>query len=885
MPNRAATFQIVGERTNVTGSPKFSKALKEGDWRACIAIARQQVEAGANLIDINVDEALLDGETTMVTLLKHLASEPDVSRVPVMLDSSRWTVIEAGLQVLQGKGVVNSISLKDGPELFLERARRIRRYGAAAVVMAFDEHGQAADCEAKVRICTRAFKLLTEDAKFPAEDIIFDPNVLTVGTGIDAHANYARDFFEATRIIKKTLPFAKVSGGVSNVSFAFRGNRPVREAIHTAFLFHAIAAGLDMAIVNAGMLGVYEQIPPDLLTLVEDLLLNRRADSTDRLLAYAAAKASKATSVGPRPETLAWRKAPVAARLAHALLNGIDSFVDEDAAEALELLKRPIAVIEGPLMDGMKIVGDLFGEGKMFLPQVVKSARVMKRAVAYLQPFLQAEAQERGTGARGKVLLATVKGDVHDIGKNIVGVVLGCNDYEIIDLGVMVPPERLVGEARAQRVDVIGLSGLITPSLEEMVTVAREMQRQEFQVPLLIGGATTSAAHTAIKIAPAYTRGPVVHVSDASRAVQVVSRLLSEERTVFLEEVAARHQRAREDHEVRARLRRMLPLPEARARSPRFDWEAVDIATPAKLGAQIVPDLTVSQVAPYIDWGPFFLAWDLPGAFPALLQDPRVGATAQSLYEDAQRMLQQIISERWFTARAAAGFWLATSEGDDVVLYDGNTEGRVVDRLHFLRQQAEKPAGKPNLCLADFIAPKSAARKDYLGFFAVTAGAEVEVLARSYRERGDDYRAIMVQALGDRIAEALAEYVHRVARGWCGIRENLTVAEILKEKYRGIRPAPGYPACPEHSEKATIAKLLGASESVGISLTESFAMTPPSSVCGYYFNHPEAEYFGLGKIARDQLEDYARRKGLEVAIAERWLAPCLQDTSSLGVAA
>ncbi|MBI5692347.1 MAG: methionine synthase [Verrucomicrobia bacterium] len=886
MNSTASTFLVIGERTNITGSPKFAKAIKAGDWDAALAIARQQVESGANVLDVNVDEALVDGEATMVKFLNLLAAEPEIARVPVMLDSSKWTVLEKGLQCLQGKGIVNSISLKDGEAEFLRRAQLIRRYGAAAVVMAFDEQGQAATRDQKVRICTRAYHLLTERIGFPAEDIIFDPNILTVATGIEEHNHYAVDFFEATRIIKESLPHAKVSGGVSNVSFSFRGNNPVREAMHTAFLYHAIRAGLDMAIVNAGMLGVYQEIPPDLLERVEDVLLNRRPDATERLIAFAE-RLKASTSGGPdpkaeAPDAGAWRRAPVEERLKHALIKGIDTFVDADTEEARQKYPRPLDVIEGPLMDGMRVVGDLFGAGKMFLPQVVKSARVMKKSVAYLTPYMEEEKRRQvasgGTArAQGRVVLATVKGDVHDIGKNIVGVVLACNNYEVTDLGVMVPAEKILATARELEADVIGLSGLITPSLDEMVHVAREMQRQRFQVPLLIGGATTSAAHTAVMIAPEYTPG-VVHVLDASRVVNVVSSLLSPtQKPAYLADLQAKQERQRTEFQQRQARRALLPLAQARARRPACNWAATDIPRPEFLGTRRFDPVPLEEIVPFIDWGPFFSAWELHGRFPEILKDEVVGAEATRLHADAQTLLQRIVAERAFTARAVIGFWPANAVGDSIELYADETRSSVLTRFHFLRQQAEKPSGQSNHCLADYLAPRECGRIDYVGGFAVTAGHGVEAMAAAFKAGHDDYSAIMAQALGDRLAEALAEWAHRQARVFSGFgrSENLSMADLIREKYRGIRPAPGYPACPDHTEKHTLFELLDATAATGISLTESCAMRPASSVSGLYFNHPEAKYFAVGKLGRDQVEDYAARKGQTVAEAERWLGPYL----------
>ncbi len=886
-----SSFLVIGERTNITGSPKFAKALKAGDWDACLAIAKQQIENGANVIDINVDEALIDGEATMTKFLNLIAAEPDIARVPVMVDSSKWSVLEAGLKCLQGKGIVNSISLKDGEAEFLRRARLVRRYGAAAVVMAFDEQGQASTRDEKVRICTRAYRLLTEQAGFPAEDIIFDPNILTVATGIEEHNNYAVDFFEATRVLKQTLPHTRVSGGVSNVSFSFRGNNPVREAIHTVFLYHAIAAGLDMAIVNAGMLGVYEEIPRDLRDLVEDVLLNRRPDATERLVKFAdelkSRSAGPAGAPAPEFETAAnaWRSAPVEERLKHALVKGIDAFVEQDTEEARAnsaKYPRPLSIIEGPLMDAMRIVGDLFGAGKMFLPQVVKSARVMKKSVAYLTPYMEEEKRRHvaaGGEARpnGRVVIGTVKGDVHDIGKNIVGVVLACNNYDVIDLGVMVPAEKLLAAAKERGADVVGLSGLITPSLDEMVHVAKEMTRQGFTVPLLIGGATTSPAHTAVKIAPEYAPG-VVHVLDASRVVNVVSALLAkEQKPEFLAANTARQNRQRDEFAARRSRKPLLGLAEARARRQVFDWAQVDIPRPEFLGSRTFAPVPLDEIVPFIDWGPFFSAWELRGRFPEILTDAVVGAEASKLYDDAQQLLARIVAEKQYTAKAVIGFWPANAVGDDIEVYADESRDRVLTVFHSLRQQLEKPAGQFNHALADFIAPRDSGRIDYLGGFAVTAGHRVEQLAGSFRRAHDDYSAIMAQALGDRLAEALAELMHKRAREFSGYGrgETLSMAEIIREKYRGIRPAPGYPACPDHTEKPILFELLGATVTTGISLTESCAMAPASSVSGWYFNHPDSKYFGVGKIGRDQVEEYAKRKGFSLAETERWLGPYL----------
>ena len=882
-PN-AAQFLIIGERTNITGSPKFAKALKAGDWNTCVAVARQQVESGANILDVNVDEGMVDGEATMEKFLNLIAAEPEICRVPVMIDSSKWSVLEVGLRCLQGKGIVNSISLKDGEAEFLRRAKLVRRYGAAAVVMAFDEQGQAATRDEKVRICTRAYRLLVDQADFPPEDIIFDPNILTVATGIEEHNNFAVDFFEATKIIKQTLPYAKVSGGVSNVSFSFRGNNPVREAIHTAFLFHAFRAGMDMGIVNAGMLGVYEEIPKDLLERVEDVLLNRRSDATDRLVAFAdALKAEQGgASKTELKEDLAWRDAPVASRLSHALVKGIDAFVEADTEEARKQYPRPLDIIEGPLMDGMRVVGDLFGAGKMFLPQVVKSARVMKRAVAWLTPFMEEEKRLAVAGGgtarpQGKVLLSTVKGDVHDIGKNIVGVVLACNNYEVIDLGVMVSCEKILAAAKQHRVDVVGLSGLITPSLDEMVHVARELTREGFDIPLLIGGATTSHPHTSVKVAPEYSHG-VVHVLDASRVVNVVSALLSAgQKPAFLAEVARKQNLAREGFAARRAARKLIGLEAARARKPSFDWAQVDIPTPEFLGTRVFQSIPLAELIPFIDWAPFFSAWELHGRFPQILEDPLVGEEARKLFADAKTMLKRIETEKRFTATATIGFFAANSVGDDIEVYADVQRSKVLSRLCMLRQQVEKQPDQFNLSLSDYLAPKDSGRIDYLGGFAVTAGHGVEQFAAEFKAKLDDYSAIMVQALGDRLAEGLAEAMHKRARDFCGYgrTEKFTNQELIRENYRGIRPAPGYPANPDHTEKTTLFKLLDASATTGITLTESMAMLPASSVSGLYFNHPDAKYFGIGKIARDQVEDYARRKSMSLQECERWLGPNL----------
>ena len=870
-------FVNVGERTNVTGSARFRKLIKSGDFEAALDVARQQVQSGAQVIDVNMDEGLLDSEAAMVTFLDLIASEPDICRVPVMIDSSKWSVIEAGLQHVQGKGVVNSISMKEGEGPFLEQARLCRRYGAAMVVMAFDEQGQADTLERRVAICHRAHTLLTEVVGVDPEDIIFDPNIFAVGTGIEAHARYALDFIEATRRIKAELPHALISGGVSNLSFSFRGNDAVREAMHSAFLFHAIRGGMDMGIVNAGQLRVYRDIEPPLLERIEDVLFDRRPDATDRLTEIASQTRGGATA---RVEDLAWRDAPVAERLTHALVNGVDKFVVQDTEEAYALLGRPLAVIEGPLMAGMSVVGDLFGAGQMFLPQVVKSARVMKKAVAWLEPLMEAERQaaqdDAGPAARGhgRILMATVKGDVHDIGKNIVGVVLQCNNYEVIDLGVMVPAQRILEEARARDVDLIGLSGLITPSLDEMSHVAKEMKRLGFSVPLLIGGATTSKKHTAVRIAPHYD-APVVHVLDASRAVGVAQALLSaEQRPDFVARVRAEQAHEREAYAARG-AGRQVTLAQARANAARLDFGRT--VAPTFTGLRAFSSYDLAELRQRIDWTPFFRAWELAGRFPALLEDPVVGAEARSLMADAEALLDEIEASGAITAQGVVGFWPANRRGaDDVVLWTDEARTDEAAVLHFLRQQMARPTGQPNRCLADYVAPEGT--PDYLGAFAVTAGHGVRVMVAAAEAQHDDYRAILIKALADRLAEAFAERLHeRVRHALWGYApaEQLDNAALIAERYQGIRPAPGYPACPDHTEKATIFRLLDATHSAGITLTDSYAMWPAAAVSGLYFAHPEARYFGVGRIGRDQVSDYARRKGLPVAEVERWLGPNL----------
>jgi len=871
-------FINVGERTNVTGSPRFAKLIQAGDYDTALSVARQQVEAGAQVIDINMDEGMLDGVAAMTRFLNLIAAEPDISRVPVMIDSSKWEVLEAGLRCVQGKCVVNSISLKEGEEKFLEQAEKIRRYGAAVIVMAFDEQGQADSLQRKTAICERAYRLLVDRAGFPPEDIIFDPNILTVATGIEEHNDYAIAFIEATRWIKKNLPFARVSGGISNISFSFRGNNLVREAMHAAFLYHAIQAGLDMGIVNAGQLGVYQEIPKDLLERIEDVLFNRRPDATERLVTFAEEIKDKSSGKAATGPDLSWREEPVEKRLAHSLIRGITDFIDEDTEEARAKYGRPLLVIEGPLMDGMKVVGDLFGEGKMFLPQVVKSARVMKKAVAYLTPYMEEErAANPGQRSQGKILMATVKGDVHDIGKNIVGVVLSCNNFEVIDLGVMVPCEKILQAAREHQVDMIGLSGLITPSLDEMIHVAKEMQREKFTIPLLIGGATTSKAHTAVKIESFYTPG-VVHVLDASRSVNVATSLLSEEqKDGFLAGLRSDYEKLRQEHASRTTTRTLTPLQDARANAGRFDWQNGEISRPGHCERVTLDHFPLDELVEYFDWSPFFHAWELRGRYPRIFDDPTVGKEARSLYDDARRMLDDIVSNRRFRARGVFRFWPAQRLGDDVALYDDETLSREISRLHFLRQQSAKKADQPNLCLADFIAPADSGRVDFLGAFAVTAGPEVHELADHYEKKHDDYNALLVKALGDRFAEAFAECLHKKARDFCGFGESeqLTMEEIIREKYRGIRPAAGYPACPDHTEKTEIFRLLDATNGTGITLTESMAMYPASSVSGLYFNHPSAKYFAVGKIERDQMEDYAARKGESLEEVERWLRPYL----------
>jgi 5-methyltetrahydrofolate--homocysteine methyltransferase len=873
-------FVMIGERCNITGSAKFKRLIKESNFDAGMNVAREQVQNGANILDVNMDADLIDSEEAMTRFLRLLANEPDLSRIPIMIDSSKWSVIEAGLKCIQGKPIVNSISLKEGEEKFLEQARLVRRYGAAGVVMAFDEQGQAVTRERKVEISARAYRLLTEEVGFDPSDIIFDVNILTVGTGMEEHNNYAVEFIEAVRELKRRFPKAKTSGGVSNVSFSFRGPQfeAVREAMNSAFLYHAIKAGLDMGIVNAGQLQVYEEIPADLREHVEDVLLNRRADATDRLIEFAKASTFNRDPKGSG-QAQTWREQPVAERLKHALVNGIVDYIDQDVEEARHHYDRPLALIEGPLMDGMNIVGDLFGAGKMFLPQVVKSARVMKKAVAYLLPFMEAAKASGGAGprrARARIVMATVKGDVHDIGKNIVGVVLGCNDYEVIDLGVMVPCEKILQTARGQGADLIGLSGLITPSLDEMVHVAREMEREGFRLPLLIGGATTSAKHTAVRIAPAY-KGMVVHVKDASRCVGVLDRLTrSEQRPLFDQDNRAMQQREREAFAKR-RERKLVPYAEAVKRRFTIDWKAQPPAKPAFLGRPVLRDVSLADIVPYIDWSPFFMAWELPGKYPAILDDARAGPEARKLFADAQALLRRVVDQKLLTAHAVYGFWPANAAGDDIIVYTDESRTAEAARFLMLRQQWEREGQTSFRSLADYLAPASSGIADYLGAFAVTAGVGLEELVKQFKQAHDDYSAILIEALADRLAEALAEMLHeRARRDWgYGQQERLAKEELIAEKYRGIRPAAGYPSCPDHSEKATLWRLLDAEQSAGIRLTESYAMWPAASVSGLYFSHPQARYFAVDLVTRDQVEDYARRKGMPLKEVERWLAPNL----------
>ena len=869
-----SNFVNIGERTNVTGSPVFAKLILSGDYDKAVSVARQQAEGGAQIIDVNMDEGMLDSKAAMEKFLRLIAGESDIARVPVMVDSSKWEIIEAGLKCLQGKGIVNSISLKEGEEKFIGQARLVRRYGAAVIVMAFDERGQADTLARKIEICARTYKILTEQVGFPPQDIIFDPNILTVGTGIEEHNDYAVNFIEATRWIKQNLPLAKVSGGVSNISFSFRGNNPVREAMHSAFLYHAIKAGMDMGIVNPGMLAVYEEIPKDLLELVEDLLLNRRSDATERLVTFAETvkKSDKAVVKDD-----GWRAGAVEERLSHALVKGLTDFIDQDVEEARLKYGKPLAVIEGPLMDGMNVVGDLFGSGKMFLPQVVKSARVMKKAVAYLTPFLEAEKRAAQDSAnRTKLVFATVKGDVHDIGKNIVGVVLSCNNYDVIDLGVMVPADKIIETAIAEKADIIGLSGLITPSLDEMVHVAGEMERRGLNLPLLIGGATTSKRHTAVKIAPSY-KHETIHVVDASRAVPVVGALTRPDARQTLDQ-----QNRREQEEIRALFEsrvgtQLLTYDEALRHKLHTEWDEHHIAVPEFTGRRVLQDFPLAELVPFIDWSPFFHTWEIRGHYPDLLHDPTRGAAARELFENAQELLKEIVGKRLLKANAVYGFYPANSDGDDIVVYADATRAKVLARLHTLRQQKDNSRGKPQLALADYVAPADSGHGDYIGAFAVTAGHGCQELAERFEKDLDQYNSIMTKALADRLAEAFAEYLHKRARAeWgYGKDERLSPEDLIAEKYRGIRPAPGYPAQPDHTEKPIIFDLLDVNQATGITLTESFAMYPAASVCGLYFAHSEARYFAVSAIGRDQVESYAARKGMRVAEVERWLSPIL----------
>ncbi len=873
-------FVNVGERTNVTGSARFKKLIKEEDYEAALEVARQQVEAGAQIIDVNMDEGLIESKEVMVTFLNLMMSEPDISRVPVMIDSSKWDVIEAGLKCIQGKGIVNSISLKEGEEKFIEQAKLVMRYGAAVIVMAFDEVGQADTKERKVEICTRAYKILTEQIGFPPEDIIFDPNIFAVATGIDEHNNYAVDFIEATREIKRTLPHAKVSGGVSNVSFSFRGNNPVREAIHSVFLYYAIQAGMDMGIVNAGQLAIYEDLPKDLRDKVEAVILNTTDTATEDLLAIANDYRGDGKQADKK-EDLEWRGWEVNKRLAHALVKGITEFIEQDTEESRQNAERPLHVIEGPLMDGMNIVGDLFGSGKMFLPQVVKSARVMKKAVAYLMPYIEAE-KEAGdvpAEANGRILMATVKGDVHDIGKNIVGVVLQCNNYEVIDLGVMVPAETILKEAKAHNVDMIGLSGLITPSLDEMVHMAKEMERQNISLPLMIGGATTSKVHTALKIEPYFLKDQVVHVPDASRAVGVAQNLLSaDNKSGFVVGVKDEYERIRVERAKHGKVHKTLTIQEARDNKVKVDWDAFTPDVPTFLGVKAFDDYDLEKLVERIDWTPFFSAWELAGRYPRILEDEVIGVEATKLYADGKAMLQTIIDENWLEARGVIGFFPANAAGDDIEVYTDATRSEVRTTLHHLRQQDSKKGTQPNYCLSDYVAPKETEKHDYIGAFAVTTGHKIEEKIVEFEADHDDYNSIMLKVLADRLAEAFAEHMHeRVRKEFWAYEssEELNNDDLIREKYRGTRPAPGYPACPDHTEKQTLWCLLEPGKNAGLTITESFAMLPTAAVSGWYFGHPDARYFSVTRIQKDQVDDYAERKGMDLITTERWLSPVL----------
>ena len=873
-------FVNAGERTNVTGSAKFKKLILNNKYEEALDVARQQVASGAQMIDINMDEGLLDGAQAMVKFLNLIASEPDIVKVPVMVDSSKWSILEAGLKCLQGKGIVNSISLKEGEAEFLRQAKLVRRYGAAAVVMAFDESGQADTLERKVAICKRAYKILTEQVQFPPQDIIFDPNIFAIATGIEEHDNYGVEFIEATRVIKNSLPHALISGGVSNVSFSFRGNEMVREAIHSVFLYHAIGAGMDMGIVNAGQLTVYAEIPPELRERVEDVVLNRRKDATERLLEIAERYKTQGASI-QKEEDLAWRQWDVAKRLTHALVKGVDAYIEQDTEEARQSFPRPIQVIEGPLMEAMNVVGDLFSSGKMFLPQVVKSARVMKKAVAYLIPFIEKEKSGGKAQTAGKILMATVKGDVHDIGKNIVGVVLACNNFEVVDLGVMVSAQKILETAKQEKVDIIGLSGLITPSLDEMAYVAKEMTRLDFHVPLLIGGATTSRVHTAVKIAPHYPEA-TIWVKDASRAVGVATSLMSHTgKQAYLANIKLEYEQVRQHHLGKQSQINWLPLEKARQNAVAVDWTPYTPPRVQQLGLQVFENYPLEELRPFIDWTPFFRTWELVGKYPKIFSDPVVGVEARKLYADAQAMLDKIIGEQWLTAKAVMALYPANRVGDDIEIYTDDSRASVITRLHHLRQQTEKPPGRPNQCLSDYIAPKSNGITDYIGAFAVTTGHGVEEKVKFFNADHDDYNAIMVKALADRLAEAFAECLHaRVRKEFWGYaaQETLSYTDMIAEKYQGIRPAAGYPACPDHTEKATLFSLLNVEKNIQITLTDSFAMWPAASVSGWYFSHPQAQYFAVGKINQDQVRDYALRKNLPITEIERWLAPNLGYT-------
>ncbi len=866
-----SNFVNIGERTNVAGSKKFLRLIKEQNFEEALSVAREQVEGGAQIIDINMDDGLIDGKESMVAFLKLVASEPDIARVPIMIDSSKWEIIEAGLKNVQGKCIVNSISLKEGEELFIQQAKTILRYGAAVIVMAFDETGQADSYDRRIEICKRSYDVLVDKVGFPPQDIIFDPNIFPVATGMEEHRKNALDFFQATRWIRENLPGAHVSGGVSNVSFSFRGNNKVREAMHSSFLYHAIKEGMDMGIVNPSMLEVYDDIPKDLLEYVEDVLLDRRDDATERLLEFAETVKGDSTK---EVKTLEWRNEPVEKRLEHALVKGIVDFIEEDTEEVRHKFDKTLKVIEGPLMDGMNVVGDLFGAGKMFLPQVVKSARVMKKAVAYLLPFLEAE-KEEGQKSAGKILLATVKGDVHDIGKNIVGVVLACNNYEIIDLGVMVSAEKILATAKEQDVQAIGLSGLITPSLDEMVHVAKEMEQQEFNIPLLIGGATTSKVHTAVKIDQNYTKGQTVHVLDASKSVPVVSSLLSSEKENFVRTIKDDYQKLRENHALRQGQKNLISIEEARSNRFKIDWGPQEVHKPEFIGTKHFDNYSLKELSKYIDWTPFFSTWELKGKYPAILEDEVVGVEAKKLFNDAQSLLQRIIDENWLEAKAVIGIYPANGVGDDIEVYADDSREKILTTFHTLRQQQKKAANVANFALADFIAPKDSGVKDYIGGFVVTAGHGIKKHLEKFEADHDDYNSIMVKALADRLAEAFAELMHERVRKefWSYAKEEqLENEQLIREKYQGIRPAPGYPACPDHTEKPILFSLLNATEHTGVKLTESMAMWPAASVSGLYFAHPESRYFGLGQIKKDQVEDYANRKGMEVKDVERWLS-------------